>query len=188
MNYELDLKKIKPKNIKKSDKYSKQIYQYLKKNHLLNKVYYIATQDVYDSEIQERVTKEIPFDIENFDNRHIWIGEIKRENCEGGYIDWMYGNSLSNIVSPCKEKYTVFANPWNTKKTVIDITEQFWNKYVEIGRCIYDHHFWLQDEENRYTYIDDTHRICNWCGQEQHEETVIHTYETRQWVDNMENK
>lgn len=183
MGYELDLKRIKPKNVKKSDKYSKQIYQFLKKNPHQSNVYYIQTQEIYNKETKKFEEKEFPFDVSDFNNTQIWIGSIRRENYEDGYIDWMYGNSLSTIISPSREKYTVFANPWNNKKTVIDVTEQFWEKYIEIGRCIYDHHHWLQDENERYSYIDEKHRKCNWCGKEQHEEITTHTYENKMWVD-----
>lgn len=184
LGYELDIKKIKPKNIKKSDKYSKQIYHYLKMHPDKNQVYYIQTQEVYNKETNEFEVKEVPFDIDNIRISQIWIGNTQRSNYEEGYIDWMYGNSLSTIVSSSKSKYTVFANPWNNKKTVVNVTEQFWEKYIEIGRCIYDHHYWLQDEEERYVYIDEEHRKCNWCGKEQHKKIVTHTYETKQWVDN----
>ena len=181
MSYELDLMAIKPKNIKKSDKYSKQLYNYLKKNTGYRQVFYIQTQEVYNKETEEWEEKEIPFDINDFRLDKIWIGYIRRETYEEGYIDWMYGNSLRTIVSDSKEKYTTFANPWNNKKTVVDVTEEFWNKYIEIGRCIYDHHYWLRDEEQRYTYLDPYHRRCNWCGQEQHEETVTYTTERKEW-------
>jgi phenylpropionate dioxygenase-like ring-hydroxylating dioxygenase large terminal subunit len=193
-NYRLDLNMIKPRNIKKSDKYSKQIYQYIKKNPGKDRVYYISSQDIYNNESKDFELKDIPFDIDNINARYLWIGSkpVRNEYTEGdkvtGYIDWLYGNSLSTITSPSREKYTVFANPWNNKKTVIDVTEQFWEKYIEIGRCIYGNHpYGLQDDEERYTYIDDKNRRCDWCGKEEHLETKTVTYTRDEWVQINEN-
>ena len=187
-DYILNINRIKPKNIKKSDKYSKQIYQYLKKNPRHDRVYYIQTQDVYNKSTKEFEQKEVPFDTNHINNRCLWICSIpRRETYENpkGYIDWIYGNSLSTIVSPSREKYTVFANPWNNKKTVVDVTKEFWEKYIEIGRCIYGKHpFGLQDEEGRYTYLDGKHRICNWCGKEEHLETKTYSYTRDEWIEN----
>ena len=59
MGYELDLKRIKPKNVKKSDKYSKQIYQFLKKNPHRSNVYYIQTQESYNEKTKEFEEKEL---------------------------------------------------------------------------------------------------------------------------------
>lgn len=179
--YKLDLSKIKPKNIKKSDKYSKQIYQYLNKHKSCNKVYYIQTQEHYNREKRTYETLEVPFDISSFTTSNIWIGYMQKEEYEEGFINWMYGNHLNSIVGDGKNKYECFANPWNNKKTVIDITEQFWNKYIEIGRCIYDHHYWLQDEEDRYTYLMPNHRRCNWCDCEQHEIEKTRTESYKVW-------
>lgn len=185
-DYILNINRIKPKNIKKSDKYSKQIYQYLKKNPGHDRVYYIQTQDVYNESKKEFEQKEIPFDTNNINKRYLWVCSIpRRETYENssGYIDWMYGNSLFTIVSPSREKYTVFANPWNNKKTVVDVTKEFWEKYIEIGRCIYGNHTsGLQDEDGRYTYFDDKHRVCNWCGKEEHLETKTYSYTRDIWV------
>lgn len=187
-DYILNINKIKPKNIKKSDKYSKQIYQYLKKHPRYDRVYYIQTQDVYNESTKEFEQKEVPFDINHINNRYLWICSIPRREIYKNpkrYIDWMDGNCLSTIVSPSREKYTVFANPWNNKKTVVDVTKEFWEKYIEIGRCIYGKYsFGLQDDEDRYTYYDDTHRKCNWCGKEEHLETKTHSYMRDEWVTN----
>lgn len=94
----------------------------------------------------------------------------------------MCGNSLATIVSSSKEKYTVFANPWNNKKTVIDVTKDFWEKYIDIGRCIYEHGVWIVDDEDRYTYSDATHRKCNWCGKEEYLEKKTYSYTRDEWV------
>lgn len=186
-DYILNINKIKPKNIKKSDKYSKQIYQFLKKNPGHDRVYYIQTQDVYNKSKKEFEQKEVPFDTNHISIRYLWICSIpRRERYENpkGYIDWIYGNSLSTIVSPSREKYTVFANPWNNKKIVVDVTKEFWEKYIEIGRCIYgEHPFGLQDDDGHYTYYDSTHRKCNWCGKEEHLETKTYSYTRDEWIE-----
>lgn len=92
----------------------------------------------------------------------------------------MHGNHLSDIVSDQKGNFTVRtkANPWNSEKTVINITKLFWEKYIDIGRCIYgDHSSIMSDDTNRFTYFTPTYRKCNWCGREEHyiEKTFVYT-------------
>lgn len=186
----MDIKQIKPKG-KDSDKYSIQLYNFMKKNYPNGcSVSYISTQTKWNKETQDTYEEDKPFDENTFFTGDIWIGKTDREDYDSedfkGYINWMYGNSLGTILSGSRNKYTVFANPWNIKKTVIDITSWFWNKYIEIGRCIWDrdHDGWLAKDENRFTYIDDDNRKCNWCGEVQHkeikEETVVNRKEI--WI------
>jgi|GEM_PF-1168993 len=172
----MDIKLIKPKD-KKSDKYSIQLYNFLKRNYPNGcNVYYISTQLKWNNETKETYEVDVPFDENTFNIGDIWIGVTERETYNNGefkgYIDWMYGNLLGTILGYSRNKYTVFANPWNNKKTVIDITDWFWNNYIKIGRCIWDrsHKGWLDNDENRFTHIDQNNRKCNWCGLVQHKE------------------
>lgn len=185
INYELDISKIKPKNIKKSDKYSSQIYRYIKKNPECFGIYYVSTQDIYDHESDGFVEKECDFDINNFRGDKLWLGYIERETNSKGYIDWLYGNTLSTITSSVsKNRYEIFANPWLNKKKVIDVTKEFWEHYIKVGRCVYvDHNreFCLHDE-GRFEYLNDGHRKCNWCGAEEQLIKKIKTYEVNEWL------
>ena len=99
------------------------------------------------------------------------------------YSSCISGESLVSLVGSESDKYTNFCYSCNPSTHFINVTEQFFEKYIEIGRCIYDKHCWLEDEENRYTYIDDTHRKCNWCGVVQHKEIIVHSYNTEEWLD-----
>lgn len=57
-------------------------------------------------------------------------------------------------------------------------TEDFWEQYLEIGRCAYDteHNTHFLDTENRYTYNSETNtRKCNWCGAEHKRRVEVKT-------------
>lgn len=172
----MNIKEIKPKG-NESDKYSIQLYRFMKKNYPNGcSVSYISTQTKYNKDYTESFEEDVPFDKNIINMGDLWIGKtFKREYDSDdmkGAIDWMYGNSLGTILSGSKEKYTVFANPWNNKKTVIDITDWFWNEYIRIGRCIWDsnHSGWLAKDDNRFTYVGKNSRRCNWCGKWHHRE------------------
>jgi hypothetical protein len=188
----VDIKLIKPKKINVSDKYSSQIYQYIKKNHknvksLLDiKVYCNLSYEIYDDEYNVVGKEIIPFDNDITNMRHVVIGRKEKESFgDEGYITWYYGNMLSEILGTGREKYTVFANPWWSKDEVIDITEWFWRTYVDIGRCIYaDHERWVSDDrDTRWTYINKNSRRCNWCREYQtrHTETKKTIKRTEVW-------
>lgn len=165
----LSIKCFKPKTKGKSDKYSCQLYEFLRRHQQrfngLPNVYYIQTQDRWNSELERTEQVEVLFDKQNFSRAHIWVGNIDGEG-------WYYGNKLSCIIGESKEKYTIFASLWYTDRTVIDITDWFWNEYLKVGRCIWDksHNTWLMNDDDRFTYINKNSRRCNWCGQWQHRE------------------
>lgn len=177
--YILDISKIRPNNVKKSDKYSKNIYEYVFHHLRMNEVFYImddADTSLTPFDLQEslkyfqpKISKQIL--------KNVWIGTIDPEEDVNG-MRWMSGNHLFNIVSDRKGNFTVWANPWCSDKTVINITKLFWEKYIDIGRCIYgDHSSIMSDDTNRFTYFTPTYRKCNWCGREEHyiEKTFVYT-------------
>jgi hypothetical protein len=87
------------------------------------------------------------------------------------------GNSLSRIVTG-QSLYKLSCHV-NVKDEWTDITEEFWNRYESIGRCLFiGHNSWYQDDYNtRFTYIDEITRVCNWCGKRERkriEEIVKH--------------
>ena len=48
------------------------------------------------------------------------------------------------------------------------ITEEFWDNYIEYGRCYLDkdHCMFMSGDNYRYTATDNNHKLCNWCGEE----------------------
>lgn len=169
----MNINQIKPKTKGKSDKYSWQLYEYLRRNKydITNTKVFFNTKSWFDG-------SKLEFDKSNLILRQIWIG----------YDDdgWFDGNNLNTIISQSKEKYEIFANPW-IKNNYIDITNWFWNEYIIIGRCIWDreHNRRLLNDENRFTYVNNT-RKCNWCGQWQHREIekIVEIKREEKWVNN----
>ena len=150
--------KIKPKVKGKSDKYSWNLYKWVKKKGFYPKVWF---------DTENRLNGEkLEFDKENFPTYQLWIGGSDKEGL------WFYGSSLRSILSPrCKE----WANPWMANKH-IDITDWFWNEYIKIGRCIWDksHDGWLENADERFAYVGNT-RKCKWCGKWQAKEIIKET-------------
>lgn len=50
-----------------------------------------------------------------------------------------------------------------------DITEEFFKKYEQYGRCVWDlkHQMHMIGDEDRWNYISIDRRECNWCGHTQ---------------------
>jgi hypothetical protein len=146
----LDINKFKPKDIKISDKYSSNLYKFLKKYNKqgYNKVYFNPV-DNYDGHLIELDMESLPF-------ANIYMGNM----IEGDVI----GNSLARIVTG-QTLYKLSCNI-NVKDEWIDITKEFWKRYEAIGRCLFiGHNSWYQDDYNtRFTYADEITRVCNWCG------------------------
>lgn len=146
----LDINKFRPKDIKISDKYSSNLYKFLKKYNKqgYNKVYFDPV-DNYDGHLIELDMNFLPL-------ANIYIGNMIEED--------VIGNSLSKIVTG-QSIYKLICRI-NDKAEYIDITDEFWKRYEEIGRCLFiDHNGWYQDDNNtRFTYTDGITRVCNWCG------------------------
>jgi hypothetical protein len=168
---ELDLKKIKPKDIKISDKYSANLYKFLKKTGYGN-VYF----NTNNGTMKEKETIEL--DWNNLRAYNIFIGSnimddtynMNDENINFGQV---IAKRLNSILSGVKiyqtGAYCAFGHYW-VNRDWIDITEEFWKRYEQIGRCLFiDHDGWCQDDNNtRFKYIDEDTRICNWCGKTEH--------------------
>lgn len=173
-DYELDLKQIKPKNIKKSDKYSKAIYKYLKDNPWYRTVWF--DESYYDVDTDKWIKKS--FDPEHMNLRNLYFGMPEKENsiC-------INGKCINDLISDRRGAQQTYCYIGFKNSHYVEVTKDFFDKYIEIGRCIYGHNVWINNEENRYAYIDNTHRKCNWCGQEQYEKTIVHKYESKVWKD-----
>ena len=148
----MNLNNIKPKDIKVSDKYSSNLYKFLTKQIECNHVYFNPI-DNYDGH-------KVELDMNNLSFSNIYIGT---KRCDNDII----GKSLGTILTTGKI-YDLIC--YCNNKEWIDITEEFWKRYDEIGRCLFiGHSAWYQDDNNtRFTYIDERTRVCNWCGKVEH--------------------
>lgn len=150
MNY----KDYKPKDEKVSDKYSSNLYKFLKKyKDKYSRVYFKPTSNYDGNKIELDSNKCLPFG-------QIYLGHVADSD--------IIGKSLAGIITGQKN-YTVGCY-LNAKNEWIDITEEFWTRYKDIGRCLFiGHDDWYQDDYNtRFTYLDDKTRKCNWCGKIQY--------------------
>jgi len=154
-----DLNRIKPKNIKISDKFSRKLYKQLKeiskeKYHNI-KIYWNASSRWDGS--------HMPFENVISSGGFTTLNQIMISpdgNKRTGYF-------LSSIITGNK-KAERFALPHTWE--LIDITDWFFDTYEKIGRCIYSpHDGWIAEDEDRFTYINNT-RKCNYCGKWQQKE------------------
>ena len=136
------LNAIRPKVKGKSDKYSWYIYRYLYKN---------LNHDI------------VIYKCDNKDNRNSYIiGKYSK------YDNILYGFTIFSLVTNENYEYVGFYSSNNFD--IFELYDEWFNQYKKIGRCRYIEHFepWIADGEERFTYVDDSHRICNWCGKHQH--------------------
>ncbi|GLB26514.1 hypothetical protein LXJ15735_27550 [Lacrimispora xylanolytica] len=166
------LASIKPKNVKKSDKYSKAIYKYLKNNSRYRKVYFDESK--YDCNSEKYI--KVKFDVNDMDLRNLYFGEP-----DGLGSNCITGKCINSLIVGGQCSQTTFCYMCNINSNFVDVTKEFYEKYIEIGRCIYGHGVWISDDEERFTYIDPEHRRCNWCSKEEHLEKKVLTYTKDVW-------
>jgi hypothetical protein len=145
---------IKPKDGKKSDKYSVNLWRFMVENYYdgqrCDRVY--ATQwSIMDGSL-------LPFDKENPKASELFIGRLD----ETGF---MTGSKLSRITSGGKGYKECFAMIPNSYPNAIDVTDWFWSEYIRIGRALWDvdGESYMLGDEGRFTYVGNTKR-CNWSG------------------------
>lgn len=154
-----DIKLIKPKNIKTSDKYSTNLYKFVKKKRFAH--VYFNKKSCWDG-------KELKLNWNEILPSQIFIGSnMIDEFYEDINIGCFIGKSLARIISGNKlydcGAYCGFGG-FYPKRDFIDITEEFWKRYIKIGRCLFlNHDAWCIGQDKRFTYVNNT-RKCNWCG------------------------
>lgn len=161
----MDLNKIKPKIKAESDKYSWNLYKFLRKIH---KDKHVKNQMRIYWNHHSRIDGEwLPFTEKIPNTMQIVIAPYGDKSC-GYFMSSVLMKGNCELFSLCAWKEDDFR----------DITDWFFKTYEDIGRCIFDgnHSGWLLGDENRFTYINNTRR-CNWCGEwhhmEIHKETTI---------------
>lgn len=171
--YEIDIRKIKPKNVNKSDKYSKAIYKYVKEHPYYRRVWFDRSSYDCDSDKYNWVD----FDVNNMNLRNMYFGmpESPESKC-------ILGKCINSLIQGGNGSQATYLYIGHDNSRYIEVTKEFYEKYLNIGRCIYGHGLWIKDDEERYTYSDKTHRKCNWCGQEEHLEKKTYSYTRDIWV------
>jgi len=133
----MNISDIKSKYNKVSDKYSCNLYGYLKKFNTVDLMRHRVLWDQTDGKPLHPM--------------NIYM-------LQGGH-----GTTLLNIMWKQWNKY--WWQPERIKG-YIDITEEFWKDYISKGRCIFDvsHSTHWEGDEQRFTIIDDDTKECQWCG------------------------
>lgn len=167
MDYKEIKSKIKPAKKNESDKYSWQLFQFVSKHKNLAERVFVQKRDYNPKgEISKANTSDII------------IGSYWADD------DSMCGNSLGNIISPSRDKYQ--RNCYLNKRLgwdLVERTDEFWQGYIDIGRCFLDKEHRYCFTGNRWDYIDSDNRVCKWCGHKQHIERYTFTEERERWID-----
>jgi len=146
------LKTIKPQSRGKSDKYAWFIYKYLFEQSKAGALKYYKI--MWCRKTQNSVANT------EFDNR-------KENSLTNIYlitdIDGISGVNLSNVIMG--KFYEVYFDAINGEDFK-DITEWFVKEYVLKGRCLFDstHTKYFTDAEHRFSILDESNKVCNWCG------------------------
>ncbi|MCA1021474.1 hypothetical protein [Halobacillus litoralis] len=160
----IDLKDIKPRLANRSDKYSSNLYRFLRNRFKENK--YVQNQiEIHWLTHSRWDGSYLEFNPDNVSKGlgQLLILPLGKENGRSFY-------SLHEVLR--KGKTTEFAIPW-MKDELVDITDWFFETYIKDGRCIFDrdHNKWLSGDESRFTKVNNT-RKCNWCGEWQEKQIV----------------
>lgn len=144
---------LKPKVKGESDKYSWNFYKHL--NKLKNKgakIYYRTHSCINEVKIN--------FNEHEFSTIETLVVSSVLRADEG-----LIGSTLSNVLRGGKIEEFYYSN---IHKSYYEITEEFFNLYLNKGRCLFDqsHTGWLAHDYNRFTVYDD-YRICNYCNKRQ---------------------
>lgn len=179
-----DIKLIKPKNIKQDDKYSKNLYKHLISNRFKDyptSIYVYYNRNIEGSFEEPKFTE---IDWDNIRTSSIYIGYEMMEdiwnnkNSDTGKLD--FGQVIcKNLVSilrgnKLKEQgcYCAFGHNY-VKRDWIDITDEFWDKYIEKGLCLLNIH--------DYEDINEDTRRCKHCEKEIHKTIKTYSYDYEIW-------
>ena len=166
------LKSIKPKDLKESDKYSANLYKFIKKTGY-DHVYIDINKGNFEKPELIDIDKD---DLDNLSGYDIYIGSnimadvvSNKEGTKSVDIGQVIAKPLWSILNGNKLYqcgcYCAFGHTY-VNRDFLEITDWFWKKYKEIGRCLFiDHNSkYIIGSENRFTKINPIYRKCNWCG------------------------
>jgi hypothetical protein len=145
----MDHTKFKPANGKKSDKFSINLFRFLRKHR---------HSQVYVSHTCRITGKPKPFDFSNPKMNQIYIGRLLSDD------GWFGGKCLANILCGGRgylEKWAFAPKHLELE----DITEWFTKNYTLEGRSLWDRsgEIHMRDDAGRWTNVGNTRR-CNWSG------------------------
>lgn len=150
----LNINKIKPKDGKNSDKYSVNLWRFIREHYYhgqhCDRVYAIQWSIIDGS--------FLPFDRNDPKASQLFIGRL-------GEDGFMSGRKLSNIISGGKGYKNCYAMVPGSYPNAIDVTDWFWPEYIRMGRSLWDASGsnYMLGGEDRFTYVGNTKR-CNWSG------------------------
>lgn len=176
MNIRNQLNKVKPKLKNESDKYSVNLYKVLAK---INKEYKQLEKD-HGSELSNDIKFYFAHRDLGWDNKYIPFTEelFKEKNIDMNIVVSPFGRSSSGYFLSSILKKGLKAEHFSMcvydHENFTDITDWFWNKYIEIGRCIFDwrHNGWMLGDKDRYYHINSNNKKCKWCDKHFHREIV----------------
>lgn len=144
----MDIRKLKPNQKGMSDKYSWNLYQFLKTNKDI-RVFWDSTND-----FNKRSIRFIDKDSTDV-SQHLRLGRFLGKSFAGRSL-------MSVLVKTDKHLYSY---SWLDANQLEDVTDWFFDTYEKIGRCAFDnnHSMWLSNEDGRYEEFENKKKCC-WCG------------------------
>jgi len=145
----MNINDIKPKTQGKSDKYSWNLYAYLKKNRGTHRILWDNSKD------------------KQLNPMYIYV------------LQGTIGRSLQSIMWNVRgDTYCYSAFPLDTYADITDTFWESYvakGRCVFLSHS----HPWIQGDEHRYTMLDDDTKVCQWCGEvlRKRVETVVKTVE-----------
>ena len=142
----IEAKSIKPKESMKSDFFSWNLYRWIRKHPHRNRIW-SATWNICTGVDIARI---------------LYVGS-KREG------DWIHCTQLRRLCSGSgRGKQEAYAyNHNHDTANWVDVTEEFWAKYMEIGVCAIH-----GDLAHKWKY-EGNGRVCEYCGKSEEKETVL---------------
>mgnify|MGYP000406658812 CR=1 FL=1 len=150
----MDIKQFKPKNIKRSDKFSANLFKFMRKNESWG-------LHVYSPQIDWNMNFQ-KFNYDDPRTRSIYIGFRDDQG-------WLVGRCLADII--CADRNVTECYAYSPGKddvfyrNMIEISDWFFTEYARIGRALWDKEGanFMIGSENRFTIVGNTKR-CNWSG------------------------
>ena len=165
-----DLSLIKPSvAAPASDKYSRNLYNWMRAH---------GQRPSYDRVFCYQVDTDWKT-FRGFDYRDTFRSDIflgRPHECDGT----PFGSPLRRVLCDDPERYNYVGIRTEHR---IDITEWFWTRYIEIGRCLFDpdHRDVMRHTEDRFETINASTRRCRWCGVQQTKREEIITRTVTVW-------
>ena len=167
----ISLAKIKPDTPKISDKYSYNLWRWVKNF----KKDYQQEPAVYAV-----VPKGQTFSVDEL-KKGYWSTYLGKKNYDGS----LSASELNHVLGIDQRIWAIIPGVHFEAEELVEITDLFWTTYQAIGRCLFHSHDVtdLVGESEHYSYDDtQTKRTCNWCGHAQELKVVEVVKIEKHWV------